>query len=129
MPYVIELDMAISPAAADATVAGHGLRPSDFRIHPGAENAEVHWLLKTVYGRDLLKAQLRKVRPDLSVPRFRHAEELDGALDSMIDLLGLRDWPAPRSVPERVAYMRNLLRLLLQIERDARATLAAPESV
>jgi hypothetical protein len=77
-----------------------------------------HWLLDAVYGRDLLKAKLRKVRPDMTVPRMRHAEELDHMLDYMIDVLRLRDWPEPVTVKERVRYLRAVLRMMIAVEKE-----------
>jgi len=77
-----------------------------------------HWLLDAVYGRDLLKAKLRKVRPDMTVPRMRHAEELDHMLDYMIDVLSLRDWPEPVSVRQRVRYLRTVLRMMIAVDKE-----------
>lgn len=77
-----------------------------------------HWLLDAVYGRDLLKVKLRKVRPDMTVPRMRHAGELDHMLDYMIDVMGLRQWPEPRSVVERVRYLRTVLRMMIAVDKE-----------
>jgi hypothetical protein len=109
MPYVVELDLAAS----------------DFRQHyrpepdvQGKPGAEPHWLLSAVYGRDLLKAKLRKVRPDLLVPSWRHAADLDPLLDEMVDLLGLRCWNAPVGVAAKVCYLRLVLAMLVAVEND-----------
>lgn len=107
MPYVVELDLAAS----------------DFRQHyrpePDAQakaGSEPHWLLSAIYGRDLLKAKLRKVRPDLVVPSWRYAPELDAMLEEMVDLLGLRGWEAPASVAAKVSYLRSVLAMLVATE-------------
>lgn len=78
-----------------------------------------HWLLRAVYGRDLLKAKLRKVRPDLTVKYWASQPELDDALEYMVDVLGLRDWPQPRTAAERVRYLALVLRMHLALETEA----------
>lgn len=100
MPYVVELDLA---PAMDA-VGDHAVAR--------------HWLLDAVYGRDLLKAKLRKVRPDMTVPRMRHATELDHMLDYMVDVMGLRNWPEPVSFLERARYLRVVLRMMFAVENE-----------
>jgi hypothetical protein len=100
MSHVVELDLA--PSAAVET-------------GPGAAR---HWLLGAVSGRDLLKAKLRKARPDMTVPHMRHAEELDHMLDYMIDVMGLRDWPEPATVGAKVRYLRTVLRMMIAIDKE-----------
>ncbi len=106
MPHIVELD----------------LTPSDFRqfysadeIKP-AEGSPVHWLLSAVYGRDLLKAKLRKVRPDLAVPNWRHAPNLDPMLDEMVDELGLRGWAQPTTFNSRIRYLKIVLTMMVAVE-------------
>lgn len=79
--------------------------------------ARRHWLLNAVYGRDLLKAKLRKVRPNMTVPLKRHAEDLDNMLDHMIDVMGLRDWPEPVSAGARVRYLTTVLGMMFAVHR------------
>ena len=55
------------------------------RVNAGSRR---HWLLHAVYGRDLLKLRLRQLRPDLHVPIWDDALELDPLLDHVIDDLG-----------------------------------------
>lgn len=100
MPHVVELDLTPVRGAAGA--------PAVMR----------HWLLDTVYGRDLLKAKLRKVRPDMTVPRMRHAAELDHMLDYMVDVMGLRNWPEPVSFMERARYLRVVLRMMIAVDKE-----------
>jgi len=106
MPYVVELD----------------LTPSDFRQFYCAEDesaaakAPAHWLLSAVYGRDLLKAKLRKERPDLNVSYWRHGADLDPHLECMVDSLGLRGWVQPATVAARVRYLKFVLSLMVAVE-------------
>lgn len=79
-----------------------------------------HWLLDALYGRELLKAKLRKVRPDLRVSRWAVEEHLDHLLDSMVDELGLRGWPEPKSAGERLRYVHVVLRMMMSVDKDAR---------
>ena len=65
-----------------------------------------HWLLRTIYGRGMLEAALRKARPDLTVPVWRHAPELDGVLDDLVDQLGLRAWRKPLTFQFKLRYLR-----------------------
>lgn len=74
-----------------------------------------HWLLDAVYGRDLLKQRLRQLRPDLHVPIWNDALELDPLLDHVIDDLGLRDWPEPRGLRERCRYLKTVAAMMIAI--------------
>lgn len=100
MPHVVALDLTHS---------------TDSGSHARADR---HWLLDAVYGRDLLKAKLRKVRPDLRVSRWAVEEHLDQLLDSMVDEMGLRGWPEPRSAAERLRYVPLVLRMMLAVDSD-----------
>lgn len=106
MPHIVELD----------------LTPSGFRQfycaedEPAAAKAPAHWLLSAVYGRDLLKAKLRKERPVLNVPSWRHGADLDPHLECMVDSLGLRDWVQPATVAARVRYLKFVLSLMVAVE-------------
>lgn len=74
-----------------------------------------HWLLDAVYGRDLLKQRLRQLRPDLHVPIWSDALELDPLLDHLIDDLGLRDWPEPRGLKERCRYLKTVSVMMVAV--------------
>lgn len=74
-----------------------------------------HWLLDAVYGRELLKAKLRQVRPDLPVPTWRERPELDPLLDQMIEMLGLRGWEKPRTLKERWRYLCTVLQMAVGV--------------
>jgi hypothetical protein len=79
-----------------------------------------HWLLDAVYGRELLKQELRQLRPDLTVPTWREPEELEPLLDEIIDLLGVRAWRKPAGLKERLRYLRTVLQMLFAV-RTGRA--------
>ncbi len=103
MPHLVELD----------------LTHTDFRqyyVQEPVADVKPHWLLGAVYGRELLKAKLRKVRPDLKVPVWRDARELDDILEGLIDQMGLREWPEPVSVQEKIRYLRLVLAMKLAVE-------------
>jgi hypothetical protein len=94
MPYLTQLD----------------LTAADFRQHCELEPAiakEPHWLLSALYGRDLLKMKLRLVSPGMSVPDWKHASYLDPQLERMVDELGLRDAPKPRTLCEKLSYIKT----------------------
>lgn len=99
MPHVVSLD----------------LRAADFRQHPAMEDAIPHWLLGAIYGQQLLKTKLRQMRPDLQVLSMRDQPEHEQLLESMVDVLDLRDWPEPQSVSERLKAVRLILRMTLDI--------------
>jgi len=74
-----------------------------------------HWLLDAVYGRDLLKQRVRQLRPDLHVPIWDDALELDPLLDHVVDELGLRDWQKPRTLAERCRYLKTVLAMMVSV--------------
>jgi hypothetical protein len=97
MPYVVQLDLTTTSS-------------SDFPTESS------HWLLSAVYGRDLLKAKLRAVRPDLTVKRWAEQPELNSLLDDMVDALQLRDWPEPKSAMDRVRYVATILKMMCAVD-------------
>ena len=99
MPHVVNLD----------------LRSADFRQHPAMEDADPHWLLGAIYGRPLLKAKLRLMRPDLQVLAMRDDPAQEQLLETMVDVLDLRDWPEPKTVSERFKAVRLILRMTLDV--------------
>lgn len=80
-----------------------------------AQNTRRHWLLDTVYGRQLLNEKLRRSRPDLLVPLWRERPELDPLLDRMIDALDLRGWKKPSTLGERWRYLVQALVLTAEV--------------
>lgn len=60
-----------------------------------AVTADRHWMLDFGPGRDLLKAALRREKPELKVPYLQRGESLDGELNAMIDKVGFRNVEAP----------------------------------
>lgn len=91
-------------------------RAADYRQHPAMEFASAHWLRAAVYGRHLLKLKLRQLRPDLDVLLVREQPQYEGLLEAMVDVLDLRDWPAPRTLSQRLAATRAILRMAWSIE-------------
>lgn len=91
------------------------LTTDDFRQHPALETEPRHWLLESIYGRQMLKIKLGLDRPDLKVLKLREQRELDPQLNVLIETLGLRDWPAPRTMAERVKAFRLQLRMLVEL--------------
>jgi len=102
MPHVVQLDLS--------NVSSHG---------QGLSTGERHWLLRAVYGRDLLKAKLRQVRPDLAVKRWAEQRDLDPLLDDMVDALDLRDWPEPVTAAARLRYLPLVLRMMVAVDACA----------
>ena len=94
------------------SIATHTAAP-----HPDSqEPAQAHWLLYAVYGRDLLKAHLRKAHPELAVRYWARQPELDPALEHAITDLRLRSWPRPRSFADRLRYLMTVVRMKVAIE-------------
>jgi len=98
MPYVVELNL--NHAAGQAA----------------SQDGARHWLLDALYGRDLLKAKLRAVRPDLTVKRWAEQRELNPLLDDMVDALELRDWPEPKTSMERLRYVATVLKMMCAVD-------------
>lgn len=104
MSYVAEIDMTVA----------------EFREHYtpiDAATREPHWLLGALYGRDLLKIKLRASRPDLAVPEWKHAAHLDPLLEEMVDELGLREMPEPKSLGQRIAYVKTVAKMALAVKK------------
>lgn len=90
----------------------------DFRQHPAIQECEPHWLLRDIYGRHLLKTKLRHMRPDLLVFMIRHQPEHEQLLESVVDVLDLRDWAEPRNLSERLKAVRQILRMAFDIDEE-----------
>lgn len=99
MPHVVQLDLTVA----------------DFRQHPAMEDAIPHWLRSAIYGRHLLKTKLRQMRPDLQVLSVRDQPEHEQLLESVVDVLDLRDWPEPKTVSEWLKAVRLILRMTFEI--------------
>jgi hypothetical protein len=84
---------------------------ADFRQHPAMEGCEPHWLLGSIYGRHLLKAKLQQIRPDLQVSMVRQQHEHERLLESVVDVLDLREWPEPITIAQKLCAARLLLRM------------------
>lgn len=102
MPHVVQIDLS--------NVSSHGQAPA---------SGERHWLLRAVYGRDLLKAKLRQVRPDLAVKKWAEQRELDPLLDDMVDEMDLREWPEPQTAGARLRYLSLVLRMGVAVDAGA----------
>ncbi len=79
-----------------------------------------HWLLRTVYGRDVLKAYLAKVQPDLQVSKWRMQPELDGWLQDAVVALGLWDMQEPQTFRTRLTYLIQMSRVMFEFENHGR---------
>lgn len=79
-----------------------------------------HWLLRTVYGRDVLKAYLAKVQPDLQVSQWRMQPELDGWLQDAVVALGLWDMQEPQTFRTRLKYLIQMGRVMFAFENHGR---------
>ena len=96
---------------------GPSLTARDFRQFPALETEPRHWLLDSVYGRQLLKARLRQHRHDIRVTMLLEQPELDPVLNTMIDLMDLREWPRPASLSQRLWALRIQLGMSLDIHQ------------
>jgi hypothetical protein len=74
-----------------------------------------HWLARSIYGRQLLKTKLRLMRPDLQVSAIWDPPEHEELLESMVDVLDLRDWPEPQTLRERFAAVRLIVRMTFEV--------------
>jgi len=110
MPYAVDIDMSFQFYPQRSEPDGPAAAAAE-----GSDTEARHWLLGTVYGRDLLKAALRQERPDLVVPEFKTALHLDPQLDEMIDKLGLRHWLRPTSLVDRANYLRVVMRMVMAL--------------
>lgn len=112
MPHIVTLDLTPEGGTEpdDDSIVGAGAVPgfvrdpnklvaADFRLHGGGVE---HWLMRHPLGIDMLVNKLQEVRPDMKVPRYRITPGIRVLLDGMIDLLGMRAWPEPKTARERV---------------------------
>ena len=86
----------------------------DFNVY-GAR-AGHHWLLDTLYGRDVLKAYLVKMQPDIAISKWKTQPELNVWLERVIDVLQLRDLEEPEIFSEHVRYVGRMSKLLMGVE-------------
>ncbi len=77
-----------------------------------------HWLLSTVYGRDVLKAYLAAQHPEIKVSKWRTQPELDPLLEDIIDSLELRHLAEPKSLQERIGYLAKMSRVLMTLDDE-----------
>ena len=89
------------------------------------QSAQRHWLLDSLYGRELLKKELRRRMPELHISDWREHRELDPLLDLLLDELALRGWEKPRTVRQRVKYVLTALRLTSEIHAARSSRLKA----
>jgi hypothetical protein len=83
-----------------------------------SETKPRHWLLDTVFGRELLKDRLRQLAPTLHLPKFADGYEYDAVLELLVDDLDVRGWQRPSTLKEQFVYLRNVTRLGRQIHCD-----------
>jgi hypothetical protein len=120
MPYAVDIDMSFQFYPQRSEPDGPAAAAAE-----GSDTEARHWLLGTVYGRDLLKAALRQERPDLAVPEFKTALHLDPQLDEMIDKLCLRHWQRPTSLVDRANYLRVVMRMVMALSAGQAVDAAA----
>ena len=101
MTYIYEIDMTTAECFRQ-----HYHPDCDDSAHWEGELPERHWLLDSVYGRNMLKAQVRLAEPGLFVPAWREAPDLDDKLEAMIEVMGLRNWPKPQTMRDKLRYVR-----------------------
>lgn len=91
-----------------------------FRQHyipsPKLLAGERHWMLQSHATRDLLKTILRSRSPQLGIPFFGEGAEFDFELDLVIDELGARAWPRPRTLRELFLVGLVCLKYVCRIE-------------
>lgn len=132
----------VSPLANPHVKAGSGLgqnwRRENFRQHAqgvfdgvvlegqsslaplNSVGVSRHWLLRTVYGRDVLKAYLAIVQPDLQISKWRMQSELDGWLQDAVVALGLWNMPEPQTFRTRLKYLIQMGRVMFEFENHGR---------
>lgn len=79
-----------------------------------------HWLLGTVFGRDVLKAYLARTRPDLLVSKWRRQPGLEGWLEDAMIALGLQDLQQPNTLHDRFQYFVRMSRTTLELDKLGR---------
>lgn len=79
-----------------------------------------HWLLRTVYGREVLKAYLTIVQPALPIFKWRMQPELDGWLQDAVVALGLWDMQEPQTFRTRLTYLIQMSRVMFEFENHGR---------
>lgn len=84
--------------------------------------SERHWLLDSVYGRELLVLKLRQLGLDLVMPTSSDATDVDTLLCHVIEVLGISAWPKPRGLAQRLRYLRTLLRMMLDVHQRGQVT-------
>lgn len=65
-----------------------------------------HWLLKSFWGRTLLVKTLRESRSGLGYAMWTAPRVIDPLLEAMVDQLGLRTFLEPRSLRDRLHFLR-----------------------
>jgi hypothetical protein len=69
-------------------------------------NASPQRLLKSCWGRMLIVEKLRELRPGLRYATWTAPNVIDPLLEAMVDHLGLRMIPEPRSLGDRFRFQR-----------------------
>ena len=75
-----------------------------------------HWLLDSIYGRELLKQRFIQLVPSMQLPLWSDCHEFDPVFDLLIDDLGLRHLGRPRTIRERIVYFRTILCITQQLQ-------------
>ena len=104
--WVIEAKEMAMTEVSDVDFIEAGTERATPRADPG------HWLLGHPYGRDLLACKLRLEKPQLRFQHYCLSPEVYPHLEEMVDRLGLRGWPAPLPLKEKLWASCLLLRMI-----------------
>ena len=52
------------------------------------------------------------------VPEWKHAAHLDPLLEDMVDELGLRDMPEPKTFGQRLDYVKTVATMALAVKKN-----------
>jgi hypothetical protein len=74
-----------------------------------------HWLLDSLYGRELLMLKLEQLGLDLIVPTHRGPREFDALLCHVIEVLGIGAWRKPEGLAQRLRYLRTVIRMMVDV--------------
>lgn len=82
-----------------------------------------HWLLDSLYGRELLMLKLEQLGLDLVVPNCGDPRESDALLCHVIEVLGIGAWRKPKGLAQRLRYLRTVLRMMVDVRAGRQVTL------
>lgn len=92
------------------------------REHASTEFASAHWIIKSNFGRWLLLDRLRWVQPHRRFSFIRLDLDLFPDLERMVDELGFRHWPEPRTRTQRLRACVFLLACAVRLSMGLTAS-------